>query len=98
MDIGVYPPHVNALPSIQLQRLKYVAQWLDKETSFYHKKFRDANVDPSDIKQISDIKQLPFTTKAEVKAFPNTQIEWRPQLTLRKHTSSGTTGTPTTPV
>jgi phenylacetate-CoA ligase len=96
MNIGIYPPHINALPSIQLSRLKYVAQWLDKETSFYHKKFRDANVDPSDIKKLSDIKQLPFTTKAEVKAFPNTQIEWSPQLTLRKHTSSGTTGTPTT--
>jgi phenylacetate-CoA ligase len=73
-----------------------VAQWLDRETSFYHNKFQEANVDPSDITTLSDIKQLPFTTKAEVKAFPNMQIEWCPQQTLRKHTSSGTTGTPTT--
>jgi phenylacetate-CoA ligase len=96
MDIGIYPPHINTLPSIQLQRFKSVAQWLDKETLFYHKKFEDANINPSDITKLSDIKQLPFTTKAEVKAFPDAQIEWTPQLTLRKHTSSGTTGMPTT--
>lgn len=96
LDIGIYPPHINALPSIQLRRFRSVAQWLDEATVFYHNKFRDAHVDPSSIKKLSDIKQMPFTTKAEVKAFPNSQIEWRPQLTLRKHTSSGTTGTPTT--
>ena len=93
MNIGIYPPHSNALPSIQLRRFKHTAQWLEKETSFYRNKFRDANVDPSDITKLSDIKRLPFTTKAEVKALPNIQIEWSPQLTLRKHTSSGTTGT-----
>ena len=71
MDIGIYPPHINALPSIQLKELKYVAQWLERETPFYHKKFRDANVNPSDIKNLGDIKKLPLTTKAEVKALPN---------------------------
>ena len=96
MDIGIYPPHINVLPSIQLRRFKAVAQWLEQETLFYHNKFRDADVDPTDITTLSDIKLLPFTTKAEVKAFPKSQIEWTPQLTLRKHTSSGTTGTPTT--
>jgi phenylacetate-CoA ligase len=96
VNIGIYPPHINVLPSIQLRRFKHTAQWLEKETSFYRNKFRDANVDPSDITKLNDIKRLPFTTKAEVKALPNIQIEWSPQLTLRKHTSSGTTGTPTT--
>jgi phenylacetate-CoA ligase len=96
MDIGIYPPHVNTLSSVQLKRLKYVVQWLERETPFYHKKFRDANIDPSDIKNLNDIKKIPFTTKAEVKALPNIQVEWSPTLTLRKHTSSGTTGTPTT--
>lgn len=96
LDIGIYPPHRNVLPSIQLQRFKYIAQWLDRETTFYHNKFRETDVDPSDIKKLSDIKRLPITTKAEVKAFPNAQIEWCPQFTLRTHTSSGTTGTPTT--
>lgn len=96
MDIGVYPPHINALPSIQLQRLKSIVRWLDKETFFYHNKFQDSKINPSDIKTLSDIKKLPFTTKTDVKAFPNSQIEWSPHLTLRKHTSSGTTGTPTT--
>lgn len=96
MELGIYPPHVNALPSIQLKRLKHVVQWLERETPFYHKKFKEANVDPSDIKNLSDIKKLPFTTKAEVKAFPNCQIEWDPKRTVRRHTSSGTTGMPTT--
>jgi len=96
VNIGIYPPHINALPSIQLRRFKYVALWLDKETSFYHNKFREANIDLSKIDKLRDIKHLPFTTKVEVKAFPNAQIEWCPQSTLRKHTSSGTTGTPTT--
>ena len=67
MDIGVYPPHINALPSIQLQRLKSIVRWLEKETYFYHNKLQESKIDPSDIRTLNDIKKLPFTTKNEVK-------------------------------
>lgn len=95
MDLGIYPPHINALRSIQLKKFQYTAKWLNDHTIFYKTKFRKANVDPKDIKSLDDIKKLPFTTKDELNALPNSEICWYPELTLRKHTSSGTTGMPT---
>jgi phenylacetate-coenzyme A ligase PaaK-like adenylate-forming protein len=62
MDLGIYPPHINALRSIQLKKFKYTAKWLNDHTLFYKTKFRKAAVDPTDIKNLDDIKKLPFTT------------------------------------
>lgn len=83
------------LEALQLRRLKWVAEYADRNVGFYHDKFRAAGIRPDRIKQLSDAQYLPFTEKKDLRdnypfglsAVPLNHI-------LRIHASSGTTGKP----
>ncbi|MBP7462531.1 MAG: phenylacetate--CoA ligase, partial [Candidatus Delongbacteria bacterium] len=78
---------------IQLQRLKNLVAYVDRQVPFYHRKFVEAGITPEKIQSIEDIAQLPFTYKNDLRdnypfglfAAPSREI-------VRFHASSGTTG------
>lgn len=79
----------------QLGKLKDLLERVAASSPFYQKKFKEAGVDPKNIESLDDLKNLPFTTKEELRdayplglqAVPDSEI-------VRIHSSSGTTGKP----
>lgn len=84
------------LEALQLKRLQSVVTLAYNNLKYYRKKMDEVGVKPSDIKILSDIEKLPFTTKKDLRdnypfdtfAVPQSEI-------VRIHASSGTTGKPT---
>ncbi len=79
----------------QQERLKIsVAQAM--KSPYYAKKYKEAGIEPSDIKCLSDISKLPLTTKEDLRlSYPTGMLSVDPEQVVRMHTSSGTTGKPT---
>jgi phenylacetate-CoA ligase len=62
---------------------------------FYREKFAELGVRPRDIHSLDDLRRLPFTTSADLRAnYPTGLLAVPLDNTLRLHTSSGTTGKP----
>lgn len=84
------------MQSLQLERLKWTAQYCYDRVPMYHQKFDDAGFDPSRIKALSDIQYMPFTTKADIRdTYPFGMFAVPMKDVVRLHASSGTTGKPT---
>ena len=83
-------PH-EALADLQMERLGSMLARLKESVPFYQHTLRD--ILPKDIRTLDDIRQLPFTTKDDLRdhypfgllAVPLTEV-------VRLHASSGTTG------
>ncbi len=81
------------MTALQSARLVKTVDRVYHNVEFYRKKMQAVGLEPGDIKDIEDLKKLPFTTKADLRdnypfglfAVPNNQI-------VRIHASSGTTG------
>lgn len=68
---------------------------LDRNSAFYKEKFKKSGVRPEDIKSLDDIKNLPFTTKEELRDIYPLGLQIVPDEDIvRIHSSSGTTGKP----
>ncbi|MHB9296143.1 phenylacetate-CoA ligase [Pillotina sp. SPG140] len=86
---------VEARGILQFARLKNLVEKLYANVAFYRKQMDALNVKPRDIRSLADIKNLPFTTKDDLRdtypygllACPEAEIE-------EIHMSSGTTGIP----
>ncbi len=84
------------LEALQLERLKWVVDYCDRNVEAYHKKLSAAKVTSDKIKQLSDIKYIPFTTKADIRdTYPYGLFAVPLKKIVRIHASSGTTGKPT---
>ena len=57
----------DELIDLQLMRLKKTLHHVYKNSPVYKRKFDDAGVHPDDLKQLSDLKNFPFTTKADLR-------------------------------
>lgn len=83
----------NALEELQLKRLKKTAGAVFKNVPFYADKFKEANVRPSDIKSLDDIRKLPFTKKSDLRDnYPFGLFAVPMNKVNRLHASSGTSG------
>lgn len=86
----------HELETVQLDRLQKTVERVYHNVPFYRQKFQEMGLEPGDIKTLSDLKKLPFTTKQDLRdnypfgmfAVPMSEI-------VRVHASSGTTGKPT---
>ncbi|OYT35555.1 phenylacetate--CoA ligase [Archaeoglobales archaeon ex4484_92] len=84
------------IEEIQEKRLRNLIWTAYEYSPFYRRKFKEAEIHPSDIRTLDDLKKLPFTVKQDLRdnypfgmfAVPLSQI-------VRFHASSGTTGKPT---
>ena len=83
----------DEMTSLQGKRLVKLVDYVYHNVEFYRKKMQAIDLMPGDIKELSDITKLPFTTKDDLRdnypfglfAVPNSEI-------VRIHASSGTTG------
>lgn len=83
------------LKSLQLKRLKEVAQRVYQYLPFYKRKFKEKEISPEDIKSLKDLKKLPLTTKSELReGYPFGLFAVPLKEIVEFHTSSGTTGKP----
>ncbi|WP_039764407.1 phenylacetate--CoA ligase family protein [Caldicellulosiruptor sp. F32] len=86
----------GTLQEIQLKRLVETVKRVYTSVPYYRKKMQELGLIPEDIKDLSDLQKLPFTTKQDLRdnypyglfAVPLSEI-------VRIHASSGTTGKPT---
>jgi phenylacetate-CoA ligase len=83
----------EVLESLQLKRLQQIVQRVYHTVGFYRKAFDEASVKPDDIKTISDIRRLPFTSKQDLRDnYPFGLFTVPMSSIVRLHASSGTTG------
>ena len=84
------------LVKLQNERLSVMVERLYYNVPFYRQTFQKNGIEPGDIKNVDQLKTLPFTTKQDLRdnypfglfAVPASEI-------VRVHASSGTTGKPT---
>ena len=84
-----------ALEQMQLKRLQETVRRLDERVPFYQQKFAEAGLRPETIKTLADLRHIPFTTNADLRAnYPMGLVAVDRSRLSRLHTSSGTTGKP----
>lgn len=83
------------LEQLQLKRLRQTVRRVAGQTAFYRQKFAETGFKPGSIKSLADLRRLPFTTSADLRAnYPAGLLVNGKQEVIRLHTSSGTTGKP----
>ena len=84
------------LETLQLERLKALVDYCDRNVEFYHKRLEAAGVTADKIKVLSDVQYIPYTTKADLRdTYPFGMFSVPRKELVRVHASSGTTGNPT---
>ncbi len=84
-----------ALEQFQLQQLKATVGRVAERVPFYQRKFAELGLRPEHIRSLADIRRLPFTCSADLRAtYPDGLLAVAHHESLRLHTSSGTTGKP----
>jgi phenylacetate-CoA ligase len=81
--------------ALQNELLKIMIRRLYDKIPFYKEKFDSDQIKPEDVYAISDIKNLPFTTKDDLRQnYPFGMFAVPMDKIVEIHTSSGTTGKP----
>ena len=87
---------IDEIQDLQLRRLKWSVSHAYNNIEFYKRKYDQVGVHPNDLKQLSDIKLFPFTTKEDLRNnYPFDMFAVDLKEVVRVHASSGTTGKPT---
>ena len=87
---------LDEIQDLQLRRLKWSVSHAYENIEFYKRKYDHVGVHPTDLKQLSDIKLFPFTTKEDLRNnYPFDMFAVDLKNVVRIHASSGTTGKPT---
>ena len=87
---------LDELHALQLTRLKWTLDHAYYNVPMYRKKFDEAGVHPTDLKQVEDLAKFPYTTKQDLRDnYPFNTFAVPMQEVVRIHASSGTTGKPT---
>jgi len=86
----------EALEALQLKRLKNLVDRVYSAVPYYRQKMDEAGVKPADIRGLTDLSRLPFTTKEDLRInYPFGLFAVPFERVVRIHASSGTTGKPT---
>ncbi len=94
-------PHIERMPvddlhKLQEDRLRSLVRFVYAHSSFYRDRFKEAGVEPDEIKKLSDVTKLPFTQKIDLRnTYPTGMFCLPGDWVVRYHVSSGTTGKPT---
>jgi phenylacetate-CoA ligase len=84
------------LELLQLSRLRNTVQKVACSVPCYREKFSRIGLEAGDIKSLSDLARLPFTTKEDLRqSYPYGMFAVPLKKVVRIHSSSGTTGKPT---
>jgi phenylacetate-CoA ligase len=84
------------LSLLQFTRLQETLERAYRNVPCYRNKFHALGLVPQDVKSLSDLAQLPFTTKEDLRLnYPYGMFAVPLREVVRIHSSSGTTGKPT---
>lgn len=84
---------IDEIRALQLQRLQDTVRLTYAQVPHYRRAFNAAGVHPDDIRALSDISRLPFTTKSDLREnYPFGMFAVPREEVSRVHASSGTTG------
>lgn len=87
---------LDELRHTQTERLRATASAAYRVVPHYRAAFDAKGVHPDDVRELSDLATLPFTTKADLRAnYPFGMFAVPRAEVVRVHASSGTTGKPT---
>jgi phenylacetate-CoA ligase len=85
----------SVLKHLQIRRLQTTVELVANQVPFYREQFEKADVTPDHIRTLDDVRRLPFTTSADLRAsYPRGLVVNKSGPIVRLHTSSGTTGKP----
>jgi phenylacetate-CoA ligase len=86
----------DEIAALQLRRMKWSLKHAYENVPHYKKSFDAAGVHPDDLKNLSDLKRFPLTSKDDLRAnYPYGMFAVPMDKIVRIHASSGTTGKPT---
>jgi phenylacetate-CoA ligase len=96
----VYDPIEIAAPeelqSLQLERMRWSLAQAYDNVPHYRQSFDGLGIKPGDLAELTDLRQFPFTTKADLRDnYPYRMFAVPQDQVRRVHASSGTTGQPT---
>ena len=81
------------IKKLQLEKLKWQVKRIYENVPMYKERMDKAGVKPEDIKELSDLAKLPFTTKQDLRDYyPYDLLAVPKKDIVRIHASSGTTG------
>jgi len=82
-------------PRERAEKLRKVVEYAGNNFSFYQQKLSEAGINPEDIRSFADLRNIPFTTKEELRRVYPLNAQAAPdEEVVRIHSSSGTTGKP----
>jgi phenylacetate-CoA ligase len=85
----------DEIEQLQLERLQAILNRVYKNVAHYHKIFNDLGIIAEDIRSLSDLTKLPFTTKDDLRVnYPYGMFAVPLREIVRIHSSSGTTSKP----
>jgi len=96
-----WDPRIETMPKADIQRLQYkllksLVYRLYSFSPFYHDRMKEQKVHPDDIRELSDVRKLPFMFKRDLRDnYPDKIFTASKEDLIRYHVSSGTTGKPT---
>lgn len=96
-----WDPRIEEMPkdelgAMQYKLLKSLVYRLYSFSPFYHNRMKEQKIHPDDIRQLSDVKKLPFMFKRDLRdGYPDKIFTASQDELVRYHVSSGTTGKPT---
>jgi phenylacetate-CoA ligase len=83
----------DELSALQLDRLRWSLRHAYDNVPHYRRAFDEAGVTPDDLRDLDDLANFPFTTKADLRAnYPFGMFAVPRSQVVRLHASSGTTG------
>jgi phenylacetate-CoA ligase len=96
-----WDPRIEEMPKEELTRMQYkllksLVYRLYSFSPFYHDRMKEQKVHPDDIRELADVKKLPFMFKRDLRdSYPDRIFTASKDELVRYHVSSGTTGKPT---
>jgi phenylacetate-CoA ligase len=83
------------LERLQLERLQARVKEVYEKVPFYRRAFKEKGITPADLRSLSDLAKLPFTSKVDFRDnYPYGLMAVPLEQVVRIHSSSGTTGKP----
>jgi phenylacetate-CoA ligase len=96
-----WDPRIEKIPPPDLEKMQYkllksLVYRLYSFSPFYHDRMKEQKVHPDDIRELSDVRKLPFMFKRDLRDnYPDRIFTASQEELVRYHVSSGTTGKPT---
>jgi phenylacetate-CoA ligase len=89
-----WDPRIEEMPKEELQRMQYkllksLVYRLYSFSPFYHDRMKEQKVHPDDIKELADVKKLPFMFKRDLrdgypdKILPHRRTSWSGTMSRR---------------